>query len=158
MVIPTAPPGGPTATVMLSSDPLRPPRPASNAVTITTSTQPPPQYTFCSYRFGEYIPFSACFNRFSAEACLYLRRDTHSSARLPVGHCDSYALTRHLCRWDLHCSRRPPGARGWHCADDILLQGDLSHTLIKDIQVQHLLVLFGFWWHHIAHLQIFLPN
>lgn len=37
-----------------------------------------------------------------------------------------------------------------------LLQGDLFDILIKDIKIQYGVVLFGFWWQRIPHLQILL--
>jgi len=65
-------------------------------------------------------------------------------------------VPQQLRRQDLCCTHPL-----WEHRHDItmmpsLLQGDSSDTLTKDTQVQHLSVLFGFWWPHGTHLQVVL--
>lgn len=65
-------------------------------------------------------------------------------------------MAHNLCKQELNCTHLSPEAQECHHIDNIVLQRDLFESLPKDIEVQHLSVLFGFWWKHTPHFQILL--
>lgn len=111
---------------------------------------------FSYYRFDWYVLYTACLHSLSVAVCLHFWRDTYAFAGLPMGYLNSFAITHSLCRQALNCIQLSPGAQVLHYTDDNLLWGDSLDTLMKDIQVQHLLVILGSWKQHIPPLQVLL--